>query len=141
MLKLFGRLREFEYDATRGSFRAWLKTVTQNALRDFGRRNNNIPQAIADSDIRQQLQNEPARQDFSQRIEEAYDLELLGEAKTRVKARVAKHTWQAFEMIEHGTMPVDQIATAVGMQITMVYVARGKVKKMLKQELQQLEVE
>ena len=28
-------LRRFEYDPSRGSFRGWLKTVTNNTLRDF----------------------------------------------------------------------------------------------------------
>jgi RNA polymerase sigma-70 factor (ECF subfamily) len=40
LLKLAEKMRAFTYDPGRGSFRAWLKTVTHNAWRDFveGRR-------------------------------------------------------------------------------------------------------
>ncbi len=135
ILKLFHRLRDFEYDRSKGSFRGWLKTVTQNALRDFARRQKRTPDAAADSDAWDMLHNEPAREDFSRRIEQAFDLELLDEARRRVQKRVAAHTWQAFELIEQGDLPVGEIAEQVGMQVAMVYVARSKVKKMLKEEL------
>jgi len=67
------------------------------------------------------------------------NLELLEEAKIRVKARVAPHTWRAFELIEQSALPIEQIASEVGMQVAMVYVARSKVKRMLKEELAELE--
>ena len=35
LTKLIKAMQSFEYDASRGSFRGWLKTVTNNAIRDF----------------------------------------------------------------------------------------------------------
>ena len=40
-----------------------------------------------------------AREDLAQKLEEAFDLELLEAAKVRVRLRVAPHTWEAFRLM------------------------------------------
>ena len=37
LIKLVQSLRKFKYDRSRGAFRGWLKTVSQNAVRDLFR--------------------------------------------------------------------------------------------------------
>ncbi|MEM9589242.1 MAG: sigma-70 family RNA polymerase sigma factor [Planctomycetota bacterium] len=141
LAKLFRTLQVFEYDPAKGRFRSWLKTVTGNAVRNFFRDARSENQGRGDSAVYHQLNNQPAQDDLLTRIESAFDLELLDEAERRVRERVAPHTWLAFEMIERQNVGIDQIAAATGLKVAMVYVARSKVRKMLKQELELLETE
>ncbi|MEM6688999.1 MAG: sigma-70 family RNA polymerase sigma factor [Planctomycetota bacterium] len=141
LVKLFRTLREFEYDPRKGRFRSWLKTVTGNAVRNFFRDSRRENQGRGDSEVYEHLSHQPARDDLLTRIEKAFDLELVSEAERRVRERVAPHTWLAFEMIERQNCKVDEIAIATGLKVAMVYVARSKVRKMLKEELEVLDHE
>jgi RNA polymerase sigma-70 factor (ECF subfamily) len=82
-----------------------------------------------------------AREDLVQRLEEAFDLELLEAAKVRVRLRVAPHTWEAFRLTALDGLPVAEVAVTVNMQVAMVYVAKSKVQKMLQEEIGKLEME
>ena len=138
LVKLTQKLRAFAYDPSR-SFRGWLKTVAHHAWRDFedGRRR---PQPVAgDGQVEELMLTLEAREDLAQRLEEAFDLELLEAAKARVRLRVAPHTWEAFRLVALEGLPVTEVAAAVRMQVAMVYVAKSKVQKMLQEEIEKLE--
>src|SRR5262249_18502540 len=94
LVKLAQKLRTFAYDPSR-SFLGWLKTVAHHAWRDFvdGRR---ARAAAGDRHGWELLQALEAREDLVQKLEEAFDHELLEAAKARVRLRVAPHTWEAF---------------------------------------------
>ncbi len=137
LARLAQKLRTFAYDPS-GSFRGWLKTLAHHAWRDFvdaGR----TAQAAGDSQVWRLLQTVEAREDLVRKLQEAFDLELLEEAKARVRLRVAPHTWEAFRLAALESQPVAEVAAVVGMQVAMVYVARSKVQKMLQEEIRNLE--
>jgi RNA polymerase sigma factor (sigma-70 family) len=138
LLKLTQKLRGFAYDPSR-SFRGWLKTVAHHAWRDFedGRRR---VQASGGSQVQESILTVEAREDLVQKLEEAFDLELLEAAKTRVRLRVAPHTWEAFRLVALEGLPVAEVAAAVKLQVAMVYVAKSKVQKMLQEEIANLEM-
>src|SRR5262249_52426311 len=131
------KLRDFHYDPSR-SFRGWLKTVAHHTWRDFVDSRRGCA-AAGDSRVRALLQTLEARENLVQNLEEAFDLELLNAAKVRVRLRVAPHTWEAFRLVALEGMPVAEVATTVHMQVAMVYVAKSKVQKMLREELRKLE--
>jgi RNA polymerase sigma-70 factor (ECF subfamily) len=136
LLKLARKLRDFTYDPS-GSFRGWLKTVAHHAWRDFvdGR-----PRARAGGgDVAWEvLQTVEAREDLLRKLEEAFDYELLEAAKVRVRLRVAPHTWEAFRLVALEGLPAAEVAVQVHMQVAMVYVAKSKVQKMLREEIRNL---
>ena len=137
LLKLAQKLRTFTYDPA-GSFRGWLKTVVHHAWRDFMDRPR--PAAAAgDSGFWERVQTVEAREDLIQKLEEAFDHEVLEEAKVRVRLRVAPHTWEAFRLVALEGRPAAEVAEVVHMQVAMVYVAKSKVQKMLQEEIQSLE--
>jgi RNA polymerase sigma-70 factor (ECF subfamily) len=138
LVKLIEKIRAFAYDPS-GSFRAWLKTVAYHAWRDFEVSRPHA-QPIGNDSQAQALLTLEAREDLAQKLEEAFDLELLEEAKARVRLRVAPHTWEAFRLTALEGRPVAEVAAAVGMQVAMVYVARSKVQKMLQEEIRKLEM-
>ena len=139
LVKLARNLRAFAYDPSR-SFRGWLKTLAHHAWRDFADSPRRARATAGDSQIWELLRTLEAREDLVQRLEEAFDLELLEAAKVRVRLRVAPHTWEAFRLVALEGLPVAEVAAKVQMQVTMVYVAKSKVQKMLQEEIQKLEV-
>ena len=139
LIKLALKLRTFAYDPSR-SFRGWLKTLAHHAWRDFVDSPRRAQAAAGDTQSREQLGTLEAREDLIQKLEEAFDHELLEAAKVRARLRVAPHTWEAFRLLALEGLPVAEVAATVQMQVAMVYVAKSKVQKMLKEEIRKLEV-
>jgi RNA polymerase sigma factor (sigma-70 family) len=137
LLKLARKLRDFAYDP-KSSFRGWLKTIAHHAWRDFVD-SQRRGQAAADDYTWKRLQSLEAREDLIQRLETAFDYELLEEAKIQVRLRVAPHTWEAFRQVAIEGIPVAEVAANVRMQVAMVYVAKSKVQRMLQEEIRKLE--
>jgi RNA polymerase sigma factor (sigma-70 family) len=138
LMKLTQKLRAFTYDPSR-SFRGWLKTVAHHAWRDFAD-SRHAERAGGDSKFQELMLTLEAREDLAERLEQAFDLELLEAAKARVRLRVAPHTWEAFRLMAFEDMSVDEVAARAHLQVAMVYVAKSKVQKMLKEEIAKLEM-
>jgi RNA polymerase sigma factor (sigma-70 family) len=134
LLKLSRRMRTFEYDPSQ-SFRAWLKTVTRNALLDFESDRASSPI----TDAAETLLTAAARTDLESQLEEEFDRELLEEALRRVKARVAPHTWDAFRLTALEQLDAANVAAQLSMSLGAVYQARSSVVKRLQEEREQLE--
>ena len=138
LVKLTQKLRAFAYDPSR-SFRGWLKTVAHHAWRDFHDSRRNARRAAGDSQVQELMLTLEAREDLVQRLEGAFDLELLEAAQVRVRLRVAPHTWEAFRLLALEGLAATEVAARVRLQVAMVYVAKSKVQKMLQEEIGKLE--
>jgi len=138
LLKLAGKMSTFVYDPA-GSFRSWLKTVTQHALSDFLAEWKQPAGGSGDSRIASVLDNIEARADLVQKIEAAFDQEVLEEAQRRVRLRVDARTWQAFQLtaLEHGRGAA--VAGQLHMTVAAVFKAKSRVQKMLQDEIGRLE--
>ena len=139
LVKLTQTLRAFTYDPSR-SFRGWLKTVAHHAWRDFADSRRHSQRASGDSVVQQKLLTIEAREDLARKLEEAFDLEILEMAKVRVRLRVAPHTWEAFRLMALEGLAVNEVAARTHMKVALVYVAKSKVQKMLKEEIGKLEM-
>src|SRR5436189_87010 len=82
------------------------KTVAHHAWRDFEDGRRRARAATADSASQESILTLEAREDLVQKLEEAFDLELLEVAKARVQMRVAPHTWEAFRLVALEGRPV-----------------------------------
>lgn len=136
LLKLAERMRAFEYDPGK-SFRAWLKTVTRHAWLDSCTLRKAA--ATGGSAVLELLQAVEAREDLVRRLGEEFDRELLDEAAARVRVRVTPRTWEAFERTAVRGESGAEAGRALGMKVAAVFVARSKVQKMLREELQKLD--
>ena len=132
--KLTQKMASFQYDQSR-CFRAWLKTITQRVLSDLiaSRR-----RAVGSQAIRF-LETLEARADLEQRIEEIFDRELLDLAISRVRERVAQATWDAFRLTTFEECTGVQASRLLGIPVASVFVAKHRVQKMLKEEIDKLE--
>jgi RNA polymerase sigma-70 factor (ECF subfamily) len=139
LVRLARKMRDFAYDPSR-SFRAWLKTLAHHAWRNFVDSPRRAQAAAGTGQAWELLQTLEARADLVQRLQEAFDHELLEAAKVRVRLRVAPHTWEAFRLVALEGLPAPEVAATVRMPVAMVYVARSKVQKMLQEEIRRLEM-
>jgi RNA polymerase sigma-70 factor (ECF subfamily) len=138
LLKLAQKLKDFTYDPSR-SFRAWLKTLTHHALSDFRDGRPRAGLGSGDSDVARMLDSVEARADLSQQLEQEFDRELLEEAMTRVRLRVAPQTWEAFRLTALEGLSGAEAAERIPMQVAQVFVAKRRVQKMLQEEVSRLE--
>jgi RNA polymerase sigma factor (sigma-70 family) len=138
LVKLVTRMRTFSYDRS-GSFRGWLKTVTYHAWHDSLHGQRRAGRGSGDSAVLAALHRLEARDDLARHLQEEFDLELLEEAAARVRLRVKPHTWEAYRLLTEEGLPVPEVAGRLGMQAAMVFVARSKVKRMLREQVRQLE--
>ena len=140
LLDLARQMRTFEYQPApgrQGSFRAWLHQVTYRAWCDFL---SARPAPVAGgSEARERLDGVEAREDLLRHLEEAFDLELLEQARARVCERVEPQTWQAFRLTALDGLPAAEAAGQVGLEVAAVYKAKSRVLRQLREETQRLE--
>lgn len=137
LLKLADKMQTFEYDPAK-SFRGWLKTVTRHAWSDHWSSRKAVI-AAGGSQVLDMLQTVEARDDLVQRLDDEFDLELLDEAMSRVRARVLPRTWEAFERTAIHGQSGAEAAKVLDMKVATIFVAKGKVQNMIQQELRKLE--
>lgn len=137
LLELARQMGGFVYRPT-GSFRGWLKTIAYRAWCDFLTARQRTVAGGGDP-VLALLAVPAAGADLLAQLDEECERELLAEAMVRVRRRVQPHTWQAFQMMALEGQSAAEVAGRLGMQVGTVYVARGKVQKMLQEEIRQLE--
>jgi len=130
LLKLVTRLATFAYDPSR-SFRAWLKTLTHNAWVDYLESLKTQGAGGDGSVVMHQLQSVEARDDLVQRLQEEFDHEIMEEAMARVRERVEPQTWEAFRLLSVEGLSGSEAAARIPMKEAMVFIARGRVLKLL----------
>jgi len=140
LLELARQMQSFIYQPT-GSFRGWLRTVSHRAYCDFLSARKRATPGSGDDGVLAQLSSVEARQDLLLQLEQEYDRELLDEATARVRLRIEPRTWDAFVLTAVEGLSGAEAASRLGMQVGTIYVARGKVQKMLQDEVRRLETE
>lgn len=135
LVRFWKQSARFEYDPKR-RFRGYLRQVLRTALSGWsaGRR----PDA-ATEEMESVLDSLPAREELMQRIEAAYDTEVLTAAIDDVKTRVKPHTWRAFEIVAFERRTGHEAAEELGISTDLVYSARRNVQKMLQETVARLE--
>lgn len=139
--KLVTVMQKFEYHPGRGSFRAWLKTVTRNAIHDVAQKWDRAVRATGSTLSQEklvELQAPEAMADLQAALEDEARQEILREAEARVRLRVRPHTWEAYQATAVQLRPSTEVATTLGIPVSEVYVARSRVLKMLRQEVEKL---
>lgn len=140
LVKLVQVMRESRYDPAKGSFRSWLKSVTNNAVRDLMRtwsRPGKSSSDLVDRRYLQSLEDPRALEDLNRCVDTEYQQMLMREAERRVRDRVRDFTWQAFEMTAIQQRSPQEASKILNLSVAEVYVAKCRVTKMLQEEIQQ----
>jgi RNA polymerase sigma-70 factor (ECF subfamily) len=131
LLVLLRKLPDFTYDR-RLSFRAWLRTVTVNKWREGRRRQDRAVRAEAE------LADLPALAEDDPFAEAEYRRQLVGRALQLMQADFQPATWKACWEYVVAERPAAEVAAELGISIDLVYSAKSRVLRRLRQELEGL---
>lgn len=127
---VFKAMPTFEYDRAKGTFRAFLRTVTQRKVADHLRRKAARPKrpldAAASGNGRHALAD-PAGQAAEQTWERDWRRNLLQVCLERVSREVEPKTFQAFQLYALEGWPAEKTARALKMSVAAVYMAKSRV--------------
>jgi RNA polymerase sigma-70 factor (ECF subfamily) len=119
----------------KGAFRAWLRTILTNRVRDYFRGQKYRPTATGGSDFQRWLDElESPDSALSRQWDHDHDVHVLKSLMQRVQGDFAPATWQAFRRHALEGEPAVQVAEALGLSLNAVLLAKSHVLKRLRQE-------
>jgi RNA polymerase sigma-70 factor (ECF subfamily) len=130
---LVQKLPEFRHDPQK-RFRGWLWTITLNKWRDRRRRQAPGASSLEEADLATLGTPDPA-EEIS---EEEYRRYLVRRALEVMQAEFQPSTWQAFWEFVVCERPAAEVASQFGLSENAVYLARGRVLRRLRIELEGL---
>lgn len=129
---LLGKMSTFQYDAGR-SFRGWLRTITLNKCRDLLRSRRSKVEPVVLERIEQ-----ASKDDTGLLTEAEYRNHLANSALSLMREHFSESTWRAcWAHVAEGRSAKD-ISIELGITENAVYLARARVLKRLRVELEGL---
>ncbi len=129
-------LERFHRDATSGTFRGWLWTITRNKLLDLARKPS-IASAVGGTDAQCAIQNVPEAEPPDESGHESNA--LLQRVLELLHSQFEKHVWQAFwEVAVNGRSATD-VGEQLGMDANAVRQAKFRVLNRLRREFSELD--
>ena len=133
----------FKYDPNRGSFKAWLLTLTQWRISDQFRRRQQMakrhPDLEAKTDLMEAVPDDAAEERLSQVWDAEWQNNLKQVALERIKPRFSARTFQIFQLHVLKEWPVEKVMKTLIVGKAQVYLAKHRISAMLKKELAKLE--
>lgn len=132
-------LRDFAYDPAKGKFRNYLQVITRRAVGHLVTRRERGagPGGQTSHDM---LDTVEAREELANKLREEFDYEILEIARQRVAQRVDERTMKAFRLTAEEGLTGEEAARQLDMRVAAVYMARSRVQRLLREEVQKLDV-
>jgi RNA polymerase sigma-70 factor (ECF subfamily) len=135
-------IRGLEYDRRRGAFRAWLLTITRNALRKHWAGVDREPRATGSSGMQELLEGQPGKTDGDATYwQQEYERCLFRWSAKRIAGEFRDSTWRAFWECAVQETPPKQAAEKLGLSLGAVYTAKSRVLKRLREEIERMRKE
>ena len=131
-------LSNFRRDRQGDSFHAWLAVITRNKLRDHARRKQKLFQAAGGTDHLERLAqaaDELATATFDSGDGDSERRQVIRRASELVRAEFEPKTWEAFYLSTVEGLPVHVVSERLGATDNVVYKARYRVLRRLREEL------
>jgi RNA polymerase sigma-70 factor (ECF subfamily) len=136
LLQVSRSIRKFDYRPDYGRFRDWLGLLTRQRIQRFLKRRAGQIEAGAAS-LEAGLEEVASPEHDTQWAEE-FQAHILKTALARVRPHFEDHTWQAFQGVWLEGRPAVEVAAALGQKLDWVYMAKSRVLKRLREEVQVL---
>jgi RNA polymerase sigma-70 factor (ECF subfamily) len=144
VLTVLRKIKEFEYNRDKGSFKGWLKVITRSRIMDHWRKCSRQP----GKNTNQGTEREASDLDESIPDPGGFELEKIWEqewrsnihsiALDRVKQQVSAQQFQIFDCYVLKEWSVGEIKSKLHFSSGQIYMAKHRVGKLFKQELQLL---
>jgi|ERR1043166_2592426 RNA polymerase sigma-70 factor (ECF subfamily) len=144
VLSVARKMKNFQYDPTMGSFRGFLLQLTQWRINDQFRKRSRQPPAHfsgrADGTRTATVERLPDTAEALEAIwNEEWHKNLLEVAVQRVKGKVKPKQYQIFDLYVLKKWPVKKVMKMLGVSFAQVYLARHRIGRLLKKEIQDLD--
>jgi RNA polymerase sigma-70 factor, ECF subfamily len=129
-------LAQFRHAGRTGSLRAWLRTIVVNRLREFWRRRDRHPQGTGDSAFAEMLQQlESPGSGLSRQWDAEHDRHVAHRLLARLEPLFESTTREAFRRVVIEGQKPREVALALGLSINAVLIAKSRVLRQLRREL------
>jgi RNA polymerase sigma-70 factor (ECF subfamily) len=126
------KLPQFQHDGRPGAFRAWLRAITVNRLREFWRARPPADQFAPSAALLEELED-PAS-DLCRWWDEEHNRHILNGLLHLIEHDFAANTWRAFQRVVLDELSADAVAAELGMTVNAVLIAKSRVLSRLRQE-------
>jgi RNA polymerase sigma factor (sigma-70 family) len=143
------RMRRFQYDRARGSFKSWLRVVTRSRIYVYCRKEKSrtefLREPLSDGLNEDADLSEAWPDQIAEGLDEVWQREweqnLVNTAFRRLRAKVSSQQLLIFRLTTVGELPLPQVAKKLGVSLPQVYLARHRVGKLFKSEVERLRQE
>ena len=141
------KMKRFHYDPALGSFKAWLLLNVKSRIADHLRRRNcrirTVAPAAGETPRTALVESfpDPAPNHLDAIWEAEWETRLREAAVERVKRKVSVKQFQIFDLYALQQVPLGRITRSLGISAAQAYVAKHRVARLVRQELQRLEAE
>ena len=139
------QMPRFEYDRSKGSFKGWLARVTRYHIADFltrktreAARRVELPGPQAEKAASAQEINAGTSRDMDAVWESEWREYLLDRALRRVRESVTVRSIQIFQLSAVQGWSIEEIAASLCISRARIYLARHRVGRMVKREIEAL---
>ncbi len=141
VLTVLRKIKEFEYNRDKGSFKGWLKVITRSRIVDHWRKTSReLKKNDKDDEISLLFESLPNPDGFE--LEKIWEHEWLNNihsiAQERVKQQVSAQQFQIFDCYVLKEWSVEQIKRKLNFSAGQIYMAKHRVGKIYKTELNML---
>lgn len=133
---LVRELPRFEHNGRPGAFRAWLKAMTVNRLREHRRRRQ--VGSGGDAVLEQLHRLEDPNSDLSRSWDDEHDRHVAQTLLESIRLEFQPATWRAFEATVRDGRPTAEVAAELGLSENAVLIAKSRVLKRLRQKAEGL---
>jgi RNA polymerase sigma-70 factor (ECF subfamily) len=135
MLVVFREIAKFERQRE-GSFRAWLRQVAVNRLREHWRNKAKRPLVGFDGSETEDFLGrlEDSASDLASQWDREHDQQVFDRLLSAVQPDFQSDTWQAFKRFALDGIPAAQVAEEMGTTQNAVILAKARVLKRLREE-------
>jgi len=140
IVKVHKSLDRFQYDRNRGSFKGWLHSVTRSRLAEhFKKQQKRLPLNQPFNDTTDEPTadiSDPKGLELERIWDEEWQKNLIHSSLTRTKRIVSPKQFQIFKCYCIDEWTVTEICKALNVNSAQVYMAKQRVGKLFKQELE-----
>ncbi|PWU18195.1 MAG: RNA polymerase subunit sigma [Verrucomicrobia bacterium] len=140
------RMPKFQYQPAKGSFKSWLRVVTRSRINDYLRSERHdharmreplASEAGETGSILEELPD-PAADALDEVWQREWEENLLNAAFRKLRPKVGAQQLLIFRLATQGDLPLTQVARKLDVSLAQVYLARHRVGKLLKAEVERL---
>jgi len=140
------RMPNFRYEPARGSFKSWLRVVTRSRISVYRRTEKAgdalirepPPGDVSEAESPLEQFPDPAADALDEVWQREWEQNLLSTAFRRLRSKVSAQQLLIFRLAAPGDLPLTQVAKKLNVSLAQVYLARHRIGKMLKAEVQKL---